>query len=204
MNRVLRTLGIVAVGAGLALSGCKSGTAPAAGTGAAGAGGAPAGGANQVSCVVGTWKLTDLDASVGNGMKLSGGTGVILTMPSSGPSTLDYTPMQPITFTAPNGAAGSFTYSGKATAVLSLTGPGDKGTWQPTGTPDISGVTVTYDITSPTKMRVLDHVSLAGAEGSPGANASVLSRETYECSGNTLRLKPADSSLSGTWTWQRS
>jgi hypothetical protein len=196
-------LGIVVVGAGLALGGCKGGAAPATDTGAAGNGN-PAGGAGQASCVVGTWKLSGVDASVGP-MKLTGGTGVLLTLTSTGMSTLDYSGMQPIAFTTTTGASGSFTYDGKATAMLTVTGSGSSGTWQPNGTPDLSGVTVTEDITSPTKMRVLDHVSMDGANASQAGNTSFLSNESYECSGSTLRLHPpAGSPLSGTWTWQRS
>jgi hypothetical protein len=211
----LRALTVIAVGAGTVLAmaaGCRSTTttatsggapSPASGTPASGGGAGPGA---APSCVVGTWKLSATDTTIGNSMKLSGGSGVTLTVGPAGETTVDYSTMQPLTFSAAN-VTGSFTFGGKATATMAISGSGASGTWQPKGTPDFSNVTVTEDVTSPTQGRILDHVKIgdaSSAANSPLTTMSILSNETFECSGTTLKLRPpSGTAASGAWTFQR-
>ena len=86
----------------------------------------------MATCVAGDWRTTALSADAGNNsanVDLTGGSGIAVRISGTGATTVDFSGMQPITFTAKVAGAdvrGQFTYAGTATGQIS-TGPATGG-----------------------------------------------------------------------------
>jgi hypothetical protein len=85
------------------------------------------------SCVTGNWRSTAVSAqaaTVGANANLSGGGGVAVTIGANGQTTIDFSKMQPVAFTATAAGTqvtGSFTFAGKVAGTV-RTGTGGSGT----------------------------------------------------------------------------
>jgi hypothetical protein len=221
-------LAVVAAGLTLGLAACSPGgssgsaTPGASGSTSAGSGttsgGVTSGGGVANSCVVGNWKSTGVNMAFdSNGAhgSTSGGGGLVLKVAGDGKTVIDFTSMQPITFTTSVGGTeikGSFVYGGKAAGQVQVNdGMATKGTWKPVGTADWREMTVTVDLVSPVQSRIFDHVKIADFATAGGAQTGgtvdvqpILQEATYECGGSTLTLgPPAGTTAGGTWVLSR-
>jgi hypothetical protein len=220
-------LAVVAAGLTLGLAACSSsGSSGSATTGPSGSSGSPTGtatgntanGGVSNSCVVGNWRSTGTNMTFNsNGAQgtVAGGSGLVLKVAHDGKTVIDFTSMQPITFsTSVSGTEikGSFVYGGKATGQVQVNdGMATKGTWQPVGTADWRDMTVTVDLTSPVQSRIFDHVKVAdfataGTDQTGGTVdiQPILRPASYECTASTLTLgPPAGVNAGGTWSLTR-
>jgi hypothetical protein len=223
-------LAVVAAGLTLGLAACSSsgssGSATAGPSGSTGsstgaASGNTVNGANggvSNSCVVGSWKTTGTNTTFdSNGAHgtVTGGSGVLLKVAHDGKSTLDFSSMQPITFsTAVNGTEikGNFVYGGKATGQVQVDdGMATKGMWKPVGTVDWRDMTVSVDLTSPVQSQIVDKVKIAdfatASNDQTGGTVDIqpiLRDATYECTASTLTLGPPQGVTGGgTWSLTR-
>jgi hypothetical protein len=223
---------VVAAGLTLGLAGCTSNgslngsTAPSA-SGSGGASGGPSTGASAGAsaagvanpCLVGNWKSTGVDMTFDAGGargSASGGGGLMLTVAGKGATVVDFTGMQPVTFTTTAGGTeikGQFAYGGKVNGAVRVPASATTtGVWKPVGTTDWSTLTVSVDMISPVNGRIFDHVKIADFASAGGGQTGgsvdvqpILREATYECSGNTLKLGPpaGTTSAGGTWILQR-
>ncbi|MDT4988488.1 MAG: hypothetical protein QOI74_2582 [Micromonosporaceae bacterium] len=222
-------LAVVVAGLALGLTACSSpsppgapqpgasggASGPAASTGPGPAGSPTARVANP--CVVGRWKSTGATFVFGTGAaggSAGGGGGLSLTIARDGAVTIDFASMTPVAFSAVvNGAEvrGSFTYGGTAAGVVGVDGSGATGTWQPVGATDWHTMTVTVDLVSPVRSRLVDHLKIAdfatadgGATGGSVDLQPIMRDASYECDATTLTLRPpAGTAAGGTWSFTR-
>jgi hypothetical protein len=197
---------VAAAGLGLALAGCADGNAPSSGPTSPTS--APASGGGAVAaCVVGDWRTTALSADAGNSSvnaDLTGGSGIAVRIGGTGATTVDFTGMQPVTFTAKVAGAdvrGRFTYAGTATGQIN-TGPaasatgsaGATGSWQPVGDLNWNETRLTVDLTEPVQARPFDNTPIGRYVGDGTGNAvdidPFFDRGSYRCDGDTLTLTP--------------
>src|SRR5262249_54977981 len=145
-------LAVVAVGLTLGLAACtssgssESATPSASGSGSSTVSGSGSGGSTggvASSCVVGNWKGNGVNATFDSGGvhgSTTGGGGLVVRVSRDGKTVLDFTSMQPVTFsTAVNSTEikGSFVYGGTATGNVGVSdATATKGTWRPIGTVD--------------------------------------------------------------------
>ncbi|GAA1815755.1 hypothetical protein HC028_09815 [Planosporangium flavigriseum] len=193
-------------------------TSASAGTSAgASAGPSVAGVANP--CVVGTWKSTGMNGTFdANGVRgtTNGGVGLSLTVAASGATVVDFTGMQPVSFSATAGTSeikGQFLYGGKVAGSVAVPATATTtGVWKPIGATDWRTLTVTVDMISPVSGRVFDHMKIADFATAGGSQTGgsvdlqpILREAAYECSGNSLKLGPPPGTTSavGTWVLQR-
>ncbi len=110
---------------GLAMAGCVDGTAnpsPSAGATSSTVSAAP--GAPVASCVTGTWRTSAVSAQAATGAanaNISGGGGVAVTVGANGQTTVDFSKMQPVAFTATAAGtevSGRFTFAGKVAGTV--------------------------------------------------------------------------------------
>jgi hypothetical protein len=116
---------VTLAGLGLAVSGCTEsgvGTSTPTPTGSTTAA-APTGGP-VASCVTGEWRSTSASGQAGGGLasgSVSGGSGVAVKIGPTGATTIDFSAMQPVNFTArlaDTKVAGTFSYAGQATGTV--------------------------------------------------------------------------------------
>lgn len=210
---------------GLVMAGCvddSATTSPSAGASSAGASSstvsASAGGP-VASCVTGNWRSTTVGAQAANGAasaNVSGGGGVAVTVGANGQTTVDFSNMQPVAFTATAAGtevSGRFTLAGKVAGTV-RTGPatasseGTSGSWEPAQPIDWGDTRVTVDLTQPMKVRVLDNAQLDDYVGDGASRTGnvidvepLLGKGRYQCTGDTLVLTPDDGGMS--WTLSR-
>lgn len=216
--RITRLAVVVVAGLGLAVSGCSSsdnGSASGAGTTSPAVTATTAG----ASCIVGTWKSSGISmttSTAGASGAVTGGNGLTLTVSPDGKTVVDFSGMQPITFTTKVSGAevkGQFSYGGKVNGAVKVpAGSENAGTWEPVGTTDWSTMTITVDLISPVQKRIFDNVKIADFLGSGSGDTGtavdaqpILRKGRYQCSGQTLTLSPpTDTPAGGTWTLTRS
>jgi hypothetical protein len=222
-RRTIKALGAVA-GLGLVLAGCAEGTTPGAspsGSPTGGSGSAAAGGP-VASCVVGNWRSTALTAEGASkrnnvSAQLTGGAGISVKIGQAGATTIDFSSMQPVNFSAKVAGAdvrGSFTYAGTASGQISTgtapTGttatPAPSGSWAPVGDLNWDATTLTLDLTAPVQARPFDNTPIGKYVGSQTGNAvdidPIFDRGTYTCSGDTLTITP-DKDADIPWTLKK-
>lgn len=193
----LSTTGALACGvlaAGMLLTGCGDDESPGASpTGGTATSTAPSPAVGAVAdCVVGDWRTTALPADTEVGAvnaDVTGGAGVAISISPEGATTIDFSGMQPIAFSAriaEVAVAGRFTYAGTARGTMttepttesvspSATGaapgasasaaPAATGTWRPVGDINWQGVRFTLDLTEPAQARPFDDVPLGEYTG---------------------------------------
>jgi hypothetical protein len=208
---------------GLAVAGCTDGsitTGPTPGVGGTATASAPAPsvtGGPVASCVTGDWRTTAAsgEASAGSAAaRIDGGSGIAFEVGPDGATTVNFTGMQPATFTvavAGTDVSGSFVYAGTVAGTIQTGGgtAATSGTWEPVGTVDWGETRLTVDLTKPVQVRPLDNARIGDYVGD-GANQTgnvvdvdpLLGTGTYECQGDTLVLAP-DSDSGITWTLAR-
>lgn len=170
------------------------------------------GGGTVAPCVVGDWRSTGVGGEVGAGpvtLAVAGGDGVTLAVAEDGAATLDFSRMQPITFTgavAGANAAGEVTYAGEARGAVDTGSEAESGTWRPRADADWSRVRVTVAMTEPTQARPIDDVALGDvverADEVTGEVVDidpVLGEADYACGEETLEVTDAGV----TWTFGR-
>jgi hypothetical protein len=216
-----RTMIALGAGLGLALAGCAEGTTPGASpSGSPTGGSAAASGGPVASCVVGTWRSAGLDADATSrrnnlDAELTGGAGISVRIAESGATTIDFSRMDPVTFTATVAnadVAGTFTYAGTASGQIS-TGPAPtgatpavNGSWEPVGDLNWADTRLTVDLTKPVQARPFDNTPIGRYVGEGNGNAvdidPIFDRGTYRCSGDTLTVTP-DEAADVPWTLKR-
>jgi hypothetical protein len=138
---------------GLAVAGCTDdSTGGGATPGVTATTTAPAGGP-VASCVTGDWRTTGASGRADAGSisaEIDGGSGIKLNVGQDGATTIDFTGMEPTTFSvdvAGTAVRGQFTYAGTATGTIQTTGgtasPGATAAPEPTATAAAPGVTAT-------------------------------------------------------------
>lgn len=142
---------------------------------------AAAAGGGSIGCLAGTWRSTSIRAS---GLNITGGAGGVLTISGNGAFVVNYSGIQPMTFTL-NGLKGSMTYSGQATGQLRVNGS------KLSGTTRTSTFAVKSDINGTSFKLPLPKV-VAGASAP---------WQSFTCSGNTLAL--INPTPAATWNWTR-
>lgn len=205
-----RTIVALSAGLGLALAGCAEGT----GTPGAGASGSPTAtktsGGPVASCIVGDWRSVALTADAASkrnnvSANLTGGAGIKVKVGPNGATTIDFTGMDPVNFSAKvanTDVRGKFTYAGTASGTVS-TGPAPanatvtpkpSGSWEPVGDLNWSATTLTLDLTEPVQARPFDNTPIGKYVGTQTGNAvdidPIFDRGTYTCGGDTLTITP--------------
>jgi hypothetical protein len=167
--------------------------------------------ARPPQCVVGDWTHTNADirARMGNGqMRETGGAGMLMTIGSDGATTINFTPMKPVRFRAPDGLAGQLRYRGTVSYKLGLPAAGATEGRLRYISGDLSKLTVTARITSPFDVTVFSDESVLGlAAGAGGISVDgqpLATDHTFTCSATRLVLRTVSGqTVSGTWTWAR-
>ncbi|WP_199516649.1 hypothetical protein [Nucisporomicrobium flavum] len=175
---------------------------------------APAG--TAPSCVTGRWRATGV-ASTGDlgdvRGRIAGGTGTVLTVGDDGRTEVDFKASRPLTFTAEAAGAdvrGQVAYKGSFRGAVAFQGDNGTGRWDPQGKISWSDLSATVRLDKPFDVTLLDDVSLADIDRDalPGASGAVdvqpiLRGGTYECQGETLRLRTRANGPDLTWTFAR-
>lgn len=166
------------------------------------------------SCLVGTWTSGGFDiSSAGGAITESGGTGAIMRIMPTGDATVDFSPMQSLTFHTKD-TAGSLRYDGSSGGHLTLPPPGVTSGDFGDAHGNFSTITVTVTVTSPVRLTVFDHRPLAELVGMAQGLASGLSGGVstqpllgpggFTCTPTTLTITPPPGSqVGGTWTLTR-
>jgi len=155
------------------------------------------------ACLVGNWQTEAAQGFTG----LSGGSGAKLSVGTDGATLIDFTGMQPISFTVKVGETnlkGRFVYGGQASGKIGTdSATATSGKWDPVGQIDWGKVKVTLDLSEPVVAKPFDNVpirDLLGEKANPRQTGGVvdiapmLGKGTYTCQGtNTLILTPQDS-----------
>lgn len=207
-----RTIVALSAGLGLAL-GSAAGCAEGTGTPGAGASGSPTAtktsGGPVASCIVGDWRSVALTADAASkrnnvSANLTGGAGIKVKVGPNGATTIDFTGMDPVTFSAKvanTDVRGSFVYAGTASGTVS-TGPAPAnagtpaptGSWEPVGDLNWNATTLTVDLTEPVQARPVDKLQIGKYVGTQTGNAvdidPIFDRGTYTCGGDTLTITP--------------
>jgi hypothetical protein len=197
-----------AAGLGLALAGCADGTTPGSSPSAGPTSGPASPGGAVAACVAGTWRSTTLSADAGSNQlnaDLTGGSGITVRIGTTGATTLDFTGMEPVTFSAKVAGAdvrGRFTYAGTATGTITTgaasgnASTATAGTWAPVGDLNWKDTRLTVDLTEPLQARPFDNTPIGNYVGEGTGNAvdidPFFDRGSYRCSGDTLTLAPDD------------
>jgi hypothetical protein len=135
----------------------------------------------SLGCLAGTWRTNSISLPE---FKASGGAGGMLTVGSTGAFTVNYSGIQPMTFSF-DGVKGSMQYSGQASGQLRVSGG------------KLSGVTQSSTFNVKSQMNG-ESFTLPLPKVKAGTAAPWVG---YTCSGNTLTLiEPAPG---GTWTLTR-
>lgn len=221
-RRTMAALG-AAAGLGLVLTGCAEGTTPGAspsGSATGGSGSASAGGP-VAACVAGKWRSAALSASAASNRNnvsaaLTGGAGIRVTIGPTGATSIDFSGMEPVNFSAKVAGAdvrGTFTYAGTAsgqistgTAPAGTATPAPSGSWAPVGDLNWEATRLTLDLTAPVQARPFDNTPIGNYVGSQTGNAvdidPIFDRGTYTCTGDTLTITP-DKDADIPWTLRR-
>ena len=221
-RRTIVALG-AAAGLGLVLTGCAEGTTPGAspsGSPTGGSGSASTGGP-VASCVVGTWRSTALTADAASNRnnvsaQLTGGAGISVRIGATGATSIDFSSMEPVNFSAKvanTDVRGKFTYAGTASGQISTgsapTGtatPAPSGSWAPVGDLNWDATRLTLDLTQPVQARPFDNTPIGQYVGSQTGNAvdidPIFDRGTYTCGSDTLTITP-DKEADIPWTLKR-
>jgi hypothetical protein len=163
------------------------------------------------SCLIGQWTSTEVEVRTGSLVE-RGGAGVRLHVDPTGHVTLTFDGMAPVTFTRQSGSqefAGQFTYAGTLTSTITLPATiSGSGNWPEAQPADASRITVTVHLSKPVTVD-LEPINLAGLAGSFAGAGSVVGGQPvlsggWTCSGDTLvTTAPANSAVSGSWTFKR-
>lgn len=169
-------------------------------------------GGQVASCVVGDWRSTGVSGEVGAGpvtLTVAGARGVALDVAEDGAASLDFSRMEPMTFTgevAGREAAGEVTYTGSARGAVDTGGEEPSGTWRPRADADWSRVRVTATVTEPRAATPIDDAPLGDvverADELTGEVVDVdpvLGEADYACRDDTLEVTDAGV----TWTFAR-
>jgi hypothetical protein len=168
--------------------------------------------------VAGDWRSTGVSGTAEAGTasaRVDGGGGVAFKVGAAGETTVDFSGMQPVTFTvavAGTDVVGSFTYAGTVTGTIQTSGGAGatSGVWAPVGDVDWAQTRVTVDLTKPVRVRPLDNAAIGDYIGD-SANRSgnvvdvdpLLGTGRYECRGDSLVLSPDPDGGVLTWTLER-
>lgn len=198
------------------MAGCADGDAPAEAPATANTVAPPVLPSDAVmpACVVGSWRSEALPPGTRLGpfgAEATGGAGIFVSIGPHGVTTVGFTRMQPIVFTAHTDNAevrGRFSYAGSVAGTMTtdLTGTAssaESGTWQPTGDARWEHTTVTVDLTEPVQTRPFDNVALDRYTGDGvGHTAGVVDIDPFFDSGrftcqgnNTLTVDPDEGDL---------
>jgi hypothetical protein len=220
----LGVLGLVAAGC----TGTSTGPGPGGSAGPASASISPGGstapgdstaaGGPIASCVTGQWRSTGaagVASAGGASAQINGGGGVAFKVGPNGETTVDFTGMQPATFTVAVGGTdvvGSFTYAGTVSGTIQTGGGTDatSGALEPVGEVDWGRTRLTVDLTKPVRTRPLDNARIGDYLGD-GANQTgnvvdvdpLLGTGRYECRADSLVLSPDGDGGGLTWTLDR-
>jgi hypothetical protein len=135
----------------------------------------------SLGCLAGTWRTNSISLPQ---FKASGGAGGMVTIGSTGTFVVNYTGIQPMTFSF-NGTKGSMQYSGQASGQLRVTGS------------KLSGVTQSSTFNVKSQINGVNF-TLPLPKVKAGTAAPWVG---YTCSGNTLTLIEPGSD--GTWSLTR-
>jgi hypothetical protein len=168
------------------------------------------------SCVAGRWRATGATSTGNLGDvrgHIAGGTGTLLTVGDDGRTEVDFRASRPLTFTAEAAGTevrGQVAYQGSFRGVVAFHGGHGKGRWDPQGKISWSDLSATVRLDEPFDVTLLDDVSLADIDRDtlPGASGAidvqpVLRGGTYECQGQTLRLRTRANGPDLTWSFTR-
>jgi hypothetical protein len=217
-----RTMIALTAGLGLALAGCAEGTdTPGASASGSATGSAAATGGPVASCVVGDWRSTALTADAASkrnnvSANLTGGAGIKVKIGPNGATTIDFTGMDPVNFSAKVASAdvrGKFVYAGTASGQVSTGAapagaatPAPTGAWEPVGDLNWEATRLTLDLTEPVQARPFDNTPIGKYVGSETGNAvdvdPIFDRGTYTCGGDTLTITP-DQDADIPWTLKK-
>lgn len=215
-----RILACSMIAAGFAPAGCADddATAPPGGATASATISPSSGTGTVADCVTGSWRTTALPPDTETGTvdaDVTGGAGISVRIQPSGRTVIDFSDMQPVTFSAHVGTAdvrGRFTYAGTATGTMTTTPGGTAdpgatssmpadmiGSWQPVGDLDWDNTTFTLDLTDPVEARPFDNVPLDRYTGSNADETGdvvdidpFFDAGRYACQGDTLTVTPDD------------
>jgi hypothetical protein len=180
------------------------------------------------ACPYGDWHSTQVTASgdaAGATFSLQGGSDVTLALAPDGAVNADFTPMQPITFTAQVAATearGEFRYIGPVTGILNVTssnpatatptgGTGTTGPWQPVGQVNFADLRATVKVTAPVNAMIADNVKLGDITGNQSTQIGnavdlqpLLRAGQYTCNGDQLTVALSSGTApTVTWTFAR-
>ncbi|GAA3939624.1 hypothetical protein Aau02nite_48610 [Amorphoplanes auranticolor] len=168
------------------------------------------------SCVTGRWRATGVASagSIGDARgRIAGGTGTAVTVDPDGRTEVDFRAAKPLTFTAEAAGAdvrGTVAYKGSFRGSVTFDGSDGTGRWIPQGRISWSDLNATVRLSEPFTVTLLDGVNLADItrDTLPGAAGAVdvqpiLRGGTYECAGQTLRLRTRANGPDVTWTFTR-
>jgi hypothetical protein len=202
----------------LALAACGDGGGNGGATEPAPTSASPSGPAatGVAECVTGDWRTTGVEAGTGDQtgtVSVSGGGGVSLTIGADGATAVDFAGMAPVSFdgeVAGASVAGELSYGGSASGTVRTDTGATSGMWEPVGTADWSGVTVTVDLTEPVAGRPIDNAPIGEVveqadevTGEVVDVEPVLGEGTFQCEGDTLVLGPAEGDPGLAWTLER-
>jgi len=171
----------------------------------------------RTACMVGTWASTGYELSISQGSE-SGGAGFRLAIDDAGRSTLDLDGMAPVRVEHESGFAADITYSGTATATVTLpAATATRGVWKVTDGDLYRPLTwsMTVTVTAPSSGEIGPYsigelAENAGELGStygiavPSVSKGPLGSTGWTCTGDTMTLTPpADNDQMGTWTLRR-
>jgi hypothetical protein len=182
-----------------------------------------AGSDTLASCVVGEWRSQALSADTGGdpvSADLTGGEGITVRIENNGSTTIDFSSMSPIEFTANVAGAdvtGQFSYGGDAVGTINTSAagasptaggsptatgsPATTGTWRPVGDLNWQDTTLTVKLTDPIQVTPLDNAPIGQYTGDAADRTGdvvdidpFFDEGTYRCMGDTLTITPDDDS----------
>ncbi|MEV4703158.1 hypothetical protein [Actinoplanes sp. NPDC049316] len=167
-------------------------------------------------CVTGQWRATGVASAgtIGDARgRIAGGTGTAMTVGPDGRTEVDFRAAKPLTFTAEAAGAdirGTVAYQGSFRGSVTFQGGEGTGRWNPQGRISWSDLNATVRLSEPFTVTLLDGANLAdiSRDTLPGAGGAVdvqpiLRGGTYECAGDTLRLRTRANGPDVTWTFTR-
>ncbi|WP_143448809.1 hypothetical protein [Kineosporia sp. A_224] len=166
--------------------------------------------AQPPQCLPGTWTMTGSRLALVGGVSETGGAGAVLRIEADGTAAASFDPMQPVTFRARQGLAGTLQYDGTARYRLKLPPENDSTGTIGVGVVDLDRVRVTVKITSPFEDTVFDHEPLGRLARSFGSGVHLDGRplgsaHSFKCTASTLTLiADGADGVTGTWSFRRS
>ncbi|MEU8230471.1 hypothetical protein AB0C12_12830 [Actinoplanes sp. NPDC048967] len=136
-----------------------------------------------------------------------------MTVGPDGRTEVDFRAAKPLTFTAEAASTdvhGTVTYKGSFRGSVSFEGSGGTGRWIPQGRISWSDLNATVRLSEPFAVTLLDGVNLgdvtrntlSGAGGAVDIQP-ILRGGTYDCAGQTLRLRTQANGPDVTWTFTK-